>query len=432
VSPEKAFKSKAMKLPVGSQTWSVTGHKSASTMRLRPATEQSVNSVFAQLILEVGAEKVVSTATELGIETRVTPVPAIALGGLKTGVSPLEMANAYATLAAGGKRADVLSITSVEGPDGEVLSETRPKTAEAIDADVAYLTTDILKGVITKGTGKAAAIGRPAAGKTGTTQKYRDAWFVGYTPDIATAVWVGYADSQREMKSVHGRAVTGGSFPAEIWSRFMKAAHKDIDVHKFERPDGLKSIKVCAETGGTPTDFCPKTISALVLSGHEPGECEVHTKPIEVKVPKLVGLTKADALTKLEKLTLKAKVEEKNVPGVAAGIVAEQTPAAGTKVDTESTVTLIVSTGDAGDRPPVALFAAPAGMKPGQPVNFDGSGSTDDGTITTYYWEFGDGNTGSGKTATHTYEAPGPYEVTLWVTDDKGQQASVTHEIVVK
>lgn len=433
LNPEKAYKSSAMKLAVGDQTWSVTGKKVAGgTMRLRPATEQSVNSVYAQLVLEVGASKTAEFAKSMGIETKVEPVPAIALGGLKTGVSPLEMANAYATLAAGGKRADVLSITTVEGPDGEVLRSTKPKTERVMDEAVAFLTTDILKGVITKGTGTAAAIGRPAAGKTGTTQKYRDAWFVGYTPDIATAVWVGHADSQREMTSVRGRAVTGGSLPAQIWSRFMKAAHNKIDEHSFEQPDGLTKIKVCSETGGRVTEFCPKPISALVIAKHMPDDCDAHTEPIEIKVPNLVGLTKEEALAALKELALKPNVIDQAVSGVAAGIVAQQKPTAGKQVEAKSTVTIIVSTGAAADQPPVAVFTPPASPKAGAAQVFDGSASTDDGSITTYYWEFGDGATGSGKKTNHTYETPGTYEVTLWVTDNGGKQHSVTKQVVVK
>jgi len=245
-------------------------------------------------------------------------------------------------------------------------------------------------------------------------------------------VWVGYADSQKEMKSVHGRAVTGGSFPAQIWATFMKAAHKGIDEHPFKRPEGLTTAKVCSESGGAATEYCPKPISALIIAENQPEACELHTEPIEIKVPKLVGLAKEDALGKLDTLKLTAKVVERSMPGVAAGIVAEQTPAAGTKVEPASVVTLVVSSGAASNQGPKPVFTVPGGAKAGKPVDFDGSASTDDGSITTFYWEFGDGSTGSGKTATHTYELPGSYEVTLWVTDDAGQQASLTKPIAVK
>jgi penicillin-binding protein 1A len=182
VSPEKVYKSGPVKLNVGDSVWRVTGAHSSGkgAMRLRPATEQSVNSVFAQLILDVGADEVVKTAEKLGISKGIEPVPAIALGGLEHGVSPLDMANAYATLASGGRRSRPYGIASVRSADGEYLLKTKPKSTAAVDPAVAYLATDILRGVIARGTGTSAQIGRPAAGKTGTTQEYRDAWFVGY------------------------------------------------------------------------------------------------------------------------------------------------------------------------------------------------------------------------------------------------------------
>jgi len=434
VSPEKAYKSGPMKLKVGDQTWSVTGAHGSSkdSMRLRAATEQSVNSVFAQLILDIGAEDVVKTAESLGLNKGIEPVPAIALGGLRHGVSPLEMASAYATLASGGRRARPFAISSVSGPGGNVISKNTVKRSAAINPAVAYLTTDILKGVIARGTGTAADIDRPAAGKTGTTQEYRDAWFVGYTPDLATAVWVGYPDSQREMQSVHGRAVTGGAFPAEIWATFMRKALAETPKTPFAKPKGLSTVKVCSSSGGLATEFCPKPMSALVLTAFEPKPCEIHTEPIQVKVPTLTGIPKEDALARLDALKLKAKVVEKTISGVAVGIVAQQTPAAGTKVKTGSLITLTVAAGAAADEPPTASFVPPSDPKSGKPAEFDATASSDNGKIVTYYWEFGDGQTGSGKKVTHTWATPGSYEVTLWVTDDAGQQGSVTRAVNVK
>lgn len=434
VSPEKAFESGPAKLQVGDQTWSVTGAPGGKKgpMRLRAATEQSVNSVYAQLILDVGADKVVKTAESLGIREGIDPVPAIALGGLETGVSPLEMAAAYGTLAAGGKHAEPYGVIEVLDSKGKALFKAKPRTTDALDPAAAALTTDILTGVIKRGTGKAASIGRPAAGKTGTTQEYRDAWFVGYTPDIATAVWVGYPDAQREMKNVHGRTVTGGSFPAEIWAQFMEAAHKGIEEHPFPKPKGLATVKICSETGGLVTEFCPKPVSALVLANHKPETCEKHTEPVEVVVPDFVGMTKADALARIEELKLVAKVTEKQLNGVAAGTVADQTPKKGAKLKVGQTVTLIVSTGEAANQPPVPSFTSPPTAKVGQSITVDAKESTDDGTIATYLWEFGDGQTAEGKTAKHTWLAPGTYEITLWVTDDRGEKASITRTIKVQ
>lgn len=433
VSPEKAYPAGPVRLQVGNGTWSVTGASGGKKgpMRLREATEQSVNSVFAQLILDVGPDKVVKTAEDLGISEGVEPVPAIALGGLKHGVSPLDMANAYATLAAQGTRAEPFGVLEVRDASGEILNKYRPSTTEAIDPAVAALTTDILAGVIKRGTGKSAAIGRPAAGKTGTTQQYRDAWFVGYTPDIATAVWVGYPDSQREMTSVHGRRVTGGSFPAQIWAAFMKSAHDGIEQHAFAKPKGLVKVSVCTDSGGAATEFCPKTTSALVLANHKPEPCELHTKPLEAVLPSFIGMTKTDALARIEELGLVAKVEEKPVDGVAVGVVASQSPGKGVKVKAGSTVTLVVATGDATNEPPQPMFEAPSSGKIDQAIAVDASGSTDDGQIVSYLWEFGDGTTAAGAKAKHAYKAAGTYEITLWVTDDRGEKASLTKSIKI-
>ncbi len=433
VSPEQTFKSGPAKLSVGDQVWSVTGsHNGQGTMRLRPATEQSVNSVFARLILDVGADKVVDTAEKLGLHAGIKPVPAIALGGLEGGVTPLEMAEAYATLAANGTHAEPFGISQVKDAEGNVVFSAKRETDEAIDPAIAYLTTDILKGVIKRGTGTAAAIGRPAAGKTGTTQQYRDAWFVGYTPALATAVWMGYPAAQTEMTSVHGIPVTGGSFPAQMWAKFMKAALADTPAKDFTRPTGLSRKRVCLDTGLSATEYCPRTGSGLFLSDMQLKSCTKHKEPKKVKVPDLVGMTKEAALAALDKLKIAAKVVEKNVSGVAVGVVAEQTPDAGSVATSQTVVTLTVSNGGVASEPPAAEFEMPATAKPGEKIDLDASASTDDGEIVKWYWEFGDGATAKSKKTAHAWEEPGDYEVTLWVTDDTGQQASVTKRIEIK
>jgi len=434
VSPSAAFESGPVKLKVGDQTWSVTGAHGGrkGLMRLRPATEQSVNSVFAQLILNVTADEVVKTAELMGLPGDITPVPAIALGGLETGVTPLEMANAYATLAAQGQVSTPYGISEVKDSDGKVIFSAKGKSKEAIDPAVAYLTTDILRGVITRGTGTAAGIGRPAAGKTGTTQENRDAWFVGYTPQLATAVWMGYPEGAKAMNNVHGQQVTGGSFPAQIWARFMKAALSGQPVLKFEKPSGLKTVKVCSETGQAATEYCPQKLNELMLSATKLEPCKKHALPQQIKIPNLVGLTKEAALAALDKLKLVAKVIEQDVAGVSAGTVAKQSPGKGSIATSATVVTLTVSNGGAGDQPPVPALKMPSTAAPGEKVTLDGSGSTDNGKIVTWYWEFGDGANGTGQKVTHTWATNGPYDVTLWVTDDAGQQASISKRIVIK
>lgn len=435
VSPEQTYESGPARLDIpGGQVWKVTGTSSGGPMRLRQATEKSVNSVFAQLILDVGAETVVETAHRLGITSDLEPNPAIALGGLEDGVTPLEMASAYATLANAGTHIAPHGILEVKDSEDKVLESAEPDVTEAIDPAVAYLTTDILKGVITKGTGTAAQIGRAAAGKTGTTQKYRDAWFCGYTPQLAASVWVGYVEGQIEMNDVHGRKVTGGSFPAEIWARFMKAALDGEPKLDFERPKGLTSATICLESGQIATDYCEKTGSALFLAGTTPIECELHTGPQEIELPNFIGMTKEAAIAALNKLLLVFKVEEQAMSGVPAGIVGDQDPRYPSTVTTDTVVTLYVSKGAPANEPPVASFVySPTAPKPNEKVTFDASESEDDGDIVKYAWEFGDSSPlVEGVLVEHTFTTAGKYTVTLWVTDDTGQVTSLPLVIDVK
>jgi penicillin-binding protein 1A len=437
VSPEQTFASGSMKLKIpGGQTWSVTGaHGGGGPMRLRPATWESVNSVFAQLILKVGADTVVATAKSMGIATKITPVPAVALGGMAEGVTPLEMADAFGTLANGGTTMKPYAILEVKDSNGAVLYSGKPAGIRSLTPAVAYLTTDILKGVITNGTGTAADIGRPAAGKTGTTQEYRDAWFVGYTPDLVASVWVGYPESQREMTNVHGIKVTGGSFPAQIWASFMKSALASTPKTPFTQPTGLTSARICLDSGGKAGPYCPRTGSGLFLTEFPPGDCPLHLKPA-AGMPNLVGQTKASAIATLGKLSLKYTIVEKKVDGFAAGIVAKQDPAAGSVITSGTVVSLTVSTGGApAAKPPVAAFEfSPKKPAPATAVAFDAGASSAEGTIVKWVWDFGEGakDSTSGKNATHTYPTAGTFNVTLTVTDDKGATASVSKTITVK
>lgn len=433
VSSEKPFPAAAASFNLDNgQVWKVTG-SGGGMMRLRQATEKSVNSVFARLILDTGPEKTVEMAERLGIRKGIDPVPAVALGGLEQGVSPLEMASAYGTLAAGGKHTVPYGIAEVADDGGTVLHSGETSATQAITPALAYVASDILTGVITSGTGKSAAIGRPAAGKTGTTQEYRDAWFVGYTPQLVAAVWVGYPDAQTEMKNVHGVAVTGGSFPAKIWSRFMKGALESAPKLEFVKPKGVVNVSVCSETGLAATDFCPTTVSGLFLDKHTPGECSTHAVPLKVSIPNVIGMTKEAALAAFQKLFLLFKVLEEDVPGVAAGIVAKQDPVAGSEGTTETVVTITVSNGGSADLPPKADFTVvPAEGSAGSGVTFDASASTDDSAIVKYLWEFGDGTKAEGVTQSHVFGMPGTFEVTLWVTDDKGQTSSVTKSLTVR
>jgi penicillin-binding protein 1A len=197
-------------------------------MNITRATLRSDNTVYAQLDLDLGPKSVADTAKEMGITTKLDGYPAEGLGGLKRGVSPLEMANAYATLASGGIRNKPIAITKVTFPDGKVEDLGKPKRTRVFSDAVAYEVTKILKMNVQSGTGTRANIGCPAAGKTGTTDNFNDAWFDGFTPRLTAAVWVGYPAALREMRSVHGISVAGGTFPAQIWHNFMSVAKGDF------------------------------------------------------------------------------------------------------------------------------------------------------------------------------------------------------------
>jgi penicillin-binding protein 1A len=208
------------------------------TINLRQATVTSDNTVFAQLDLDVGPENVARTAKSMGITTKLDGIPAEGIGGLRLGVSPLELTDAYATLAAGGVHHAPLAIEKVVFPNGHVEHPGRVRPRRVLSAAVAYQVTRLLHDNITEGTGTAAYTGCAGqAGKTGTTDEYTDAWFSGYQPNLATAVWVGYPQSNEiSMTSVHGITVFGGTFPAEIWHSLYSEA--GVPCEEFRQPKG--------------------------------------------------------------------------------------------------------------------------------------------------------------------------------------------------
>ncbi len=195
-------------------------------INLQQATVTSDNTVFAQLDLDVGPAAVAATAKSMGITSPLEGIPAEGIGGLHIGVSPLELSDAYATLAAGGIHHDPVAIAKVVFPGGRVDRPEGPHPKRVISPAVAYQVTRLLHDNITEGTGTAAYTGCPGqAGKTGTTDSYTDAWFSGYQPNLATAVWVGYPQSNAiSMTDVNGITVFGGTFPAEIWNSLYSGA----------------------------------------------------------------------------------------------------------------------------------------------------------------------------------------------------------------
>lgn len=235
-------------------TWTVNNSEGSGygLMSLSKATALSVNTVYARLGWALGIKNVVNTAKAMGITTDLPEYASIVLGA--AGVTPLEMASAYGTLATNGVHYDPVMVAKVTDRNGGTIYEAPSQGQQVISPEVARATTDILSGVIRGGTATRANIGRPAAGKTGTSQKNRDAWFVGYTPQLVTSVWVGYPTERTVI--IKGSRAYGGTVCAPIWAAYMKQALADQPVMAFldaasPHYDGTKFDIAIAETSIT-------------------------------------------------------------------------------------------------------------------------------------------------------------------------------------
>ena len=224
---------------VGPNNWHVHTFENTYSGRipLTQATLLSDNTVYARLTLDLGPKPIAELAHRMGIQSKLKPVPSIVLG--VNAVSPLDLASAYATLADGGVEHDPSILTKVVFP-GEANAEnaSQPKGRRVVDAKVAAVVTRVLEANVRAGTGTAAALsGRPAAGKTGTTDSFADAWFAGWVPQLTTVSWVGYPTREKPMRGVHGVAgVTGGTLPAQIWHTYMTNALQGQPVERFASP----------------------------------------------------------------------------------------------------------------------------------------------------------------------------------------------------
>ena len=344
----KSYNSNPGVLKVPGGHWKVNnaeGH-GAGMMSLRSATIHSVNAVFARLILDVKPENVVETAKKLGITSPLNPFPAIALGGLSKGVSALEMASAYSSFANQGFHTPPIAITKVTDAKGKVIEENQPKSESAISPVTAYMVTEILSDVIRFGTGRAANIGRPSAGKTGTTENFGDAWFAGYTPNLSTAVWVGYPDKRLPLRNVHGIRVYGGTFPARIWRAFMSSALSGTPAQDFTKPtSGMVSVRICQDTGLLATKYCPNTRYQMFPKGASPRRyCPIHTAPETIEVPNVVGLSAISAVKQLTDLGFQVSQELTPNDTIPSGQVVSQSPEEHSQAPKGSTVVITIAT----------------------------------------------------------------------------------------
>ncbi len=232
------------------------GNASFGNIDLRTATWKSVNTVYTRLILDVGVDKVMALAQRMGLTgvrdyDKTKFCASVALG--TESVSPLDMASAFGVFAARGLRAEPTPVLRVTDRDGNVLIDnTKPESERVLKEDVADNVTDILQGVLQSGTAAGRGLDRPAAGKTGTTSDNVDSWFVGFTPTLSTAVWIGYKNETEETKkfltNIKGvREVTGGTHPARMWQAFMRRALRNVPVTEFTEPAPILAVPDAAK-----------------------------------------------------------------------------------------------------------------------------------------------------------------------------------------
>jgi penicillin-binding protein 1B len=237
---------------------------------LRNALAQSMNVATAKLALDVGLEKIAALGKKLGFPD-VKPYPSLALGAFE--VSPWQAATAYTVFANGGVKTELRTIRKVTDSDGKTLERSQIEVKRVLHPQTAYVITDMLKSVLSEGTGAAVrkwGFSRPAAGKTGTTDEYRDAWFVGYTPNLLCVVWTGY-DDNTPIK------MTGGAAALPIWVRFMKKATENLPPEDFSSPQGVVLRMIDPTTGQLATEDCPQASSEVFIEGTEPMQtCQEH------------------------------------------------------------------------------------------------------------------------------------------------------------
>jgi penicillin-binding protein 1A len=355
IAPSTTFPSRPVSIFIGDKYWPVTNYENAylGSADLATATIVSDNSVYAQLTRLVGPANVARTARELGVTRRLNPYFAIGLGA--DPVSPLEMARAFSTIANDGRRVDGAAfgnrpraIARVRNAQGKMVDDNKPVNRPILTQDNAALITSILEEVIRSGTGERARLSdRTAAGKTGTTENHGDAWFVGYTPQLATAVWVGYPNKLVPMLTeYHGDAVAGGTFPAEIWRVFSQLALAGTEPESFPTYSYqyTSSKRVTWRDGRLRLDngHCRDTALVSYFSGHGPGGT-ANCKPNEVDVPRVTGLTLARAKLRLAAQPLMPNLVYKPAkPKQRLDLVLDQFPKRG-RLSSYDTVTLVLA-----------------------------------------------------------------------------------------
>ena len=349
ISPATTIVSKELSIPLGDRSWPVHNYEGAylGPITLATATIHSDNSVYAQLAALVGIDRVIRTARRLGVTSPMKRYFSLALGAQAT--NPLELARAYSAFANGGYRLDVAprgdgkpwnrprAVEVVRDANGHVVDPFKAESHQVLSPRTAGYVNQLLSDVVREGTAtKAALPDYPVAGKTGTTDNYGDAWFVGYTPELVAAVWVGYPRELRPMMTeYHGDPVAGGTYPAEIWKAFMTKALPYLGKEPvyFKPPPGdwAAPLAVVQRDGSVQRDNgnCRNAYTTWYFAGAGPRRT-ANCKPNEVEVPNLVGTKLPVAQLRLEAQPLSPVVLYRPAkPGEAPDVVVSQDPPRG-------------------------------------------------------------------------------------------------------
>src|SRR5215213_562600 len=300
ISPETMYVSKHLTIDMGqnAKPYEVDNYDfiHRGPITLEKALADSDNTVFVQLALDLGLQKVAEMVNELGIDSEVDAYPSTAIGGLRVGVTPLEMASAYSTFANSGTHMEpylVQKLTKEDKGKDTLLEEHRTIGEDVLSRDEAAVVTEALRAVIERGTASYyhdldAEIGRPAAGKTGTSNEFVDAWFIGFIPQLSTSVWVGYPNERRSMVNINGLPVVNGeNYPLDIWSLYMQSAVQKYQIRQFDAPNPELHLEV--KTNGRtyvkpeppPEPEKPKEEKSTVTKKEDPGPENTVTKPEE-------------------------------------------------------------------------------------------------------------------------------------------------------
>lgn len=344
----------------GSEPWEVENYNDGSydinEMPIFEATVRSVNVVYSQLIMWMGAygvARMAQLANDMGIETPMEPYPAMGLGGLTIGVSALEVCTAFSTIADYGVRHDPVAILKVLDKDGKIIKEYEEESMQVLTPINAYRAIEIMQQVMIRGTGTRARLeDRPCAGKTGTTDERENAWFTGFTTNLAACVWMGYPEASIKMENIHDLRVQGGAHPAIIWNLFMTEATKDLPIENFVRPqDDMINVQVVInpETGEMmiPNRYTP--IEQIIVKEFRYGQEPTKEMPIpEDAIPimpmvSLMPWEEANHILLIEAGYTHIEYKNETYSEVPSGYTHRQDPMWGQPVETIKKITVWVN-----------------------------------------------------------------------------------------